>query len=258
MGNESPLSLLENGDAKAFRVNAAPAAVSISLGKQLQRKISLVFESLLAACGVPNANRIVGGTQVRSNKYPWIAQMIRSSFLFCGGTLINDRYVLTAAHCVYDMDMSAVSVRLLQLDRSSQHQGINRAVAFAHAHAGYDPVRLVNDIALLRLDHPVPLVQSMRPVCLPSSPLQQFDFQRAIVAGWGLSHEGGTTSSVLQETIVPIITNAQCRATSYKSMIVDTMLCAGYVETGGQDACQVGVQLTVACIFHLCHIPSFM
>lgn len=199
--------------------------------------------SLLAACGVPNANRIVGGIQVRTNKYPWIAQIIRGSFLFCGGTLINDRYVLTAAHCVHEMDMSGVSVRLLQLDRSSTHTGITRAVAFAHAHAGYDPVRLVHDIALLRLDQPVPLVQSMRPVCLPSSRTQPFDYQKAIVAGWGLSTEGGSTSSVLQETVVPIITNAQCRATSYKSMIVDTMLCAGYVQTGGQDACQVGDQM---------------
>lgn len=199
------------------------------------------FHPNFVACGVPNANRIVGGVQVRTNKYPWIAQIIRGAFLFCGGTLINDRYVLTAAHCVHEMDMTGVAVRLLQLDRSSTHVGIMRAVAFAHAHAGYDPVSLVHDIALLRLDQPVPLVQSMRPVCLPSSRTQQFDYQKAIVAGWGLSTEGGSTSSVLQETIVPIITNAQCRATSYKSMIVDTMLCAGYVQTGGKDACQVGV-----------------
>ncbi|KAL7731622.1 hypothetical protein ACLKA6_007975 [Drosophila palustris] len=236
--NETPLSPFDSSDAKAFRVNRCASCT----------------------CGVPNANRIVGGTQVRSNKYPWIAQMIRSSFLFCGGTLINDRYVLTAAHCVHDMDMSSVSVRLLQLDRSSQHLGITRAVAFAHAHAGYDPVRLVNDIALLRLDQPVPLVKSMRPVCLPSSPLQQFDFQKAIVAGWGLSHEGGSTSSVLQETTVPIITNAQCRATSYKSMIVDTMLCAGYVQTGGQDACQGdsgGPLIVPDRIFRLAGVVSF-
>ncbi|KAH8405053.1 hypothetical protein KR222_007008, partial [Zaprionus bogoriensis] len=237
--NASPLeSPFENGDAKAFRVNRCASCT----------------------CGVPNANRIVGGVQVRTNKYPWIAQMIRGSFLFCGGTLINDRYVLTAAHCVHEMDMSAVSVRLLQLDRSSTHTGITRAVAFAHAHAGYDPVRLVHDIALLRLDQPVPLVQSMRPVCLPSSRLQQFDYQKAIVAGWGLSHEGGSTSSVLQETIVPIITNAQCRATSYKSMIVDTMLCAGYVQTGGQDACQGdsgGPLIVPDRIFRLAGVVSF-
>ncbi|XP_068150079.1 trypsin-1 [Drosophila tropicalis] len=225
LGNETPLDStivassppLEGvGDAKAFRVNRCASCT----------------------CGVPNVNRIVGGTQVRTNKYPWIAQIIRGTFLFCGGTLINDRYVLTAAHCVHGMDMNGVSVRLLQLDRSSTHLGITRAVAFANAHAGYNPVTLVHDIALLRLAQPVALVDVMRPICLPSNFLQNFDFQKAIVAGWGLSQEGGSTSSVLQETTVPIITNAQCRATSYRSMIVDTMLCAGYVRSGGRDACQ--------------------
>ncbi|TDG44101.1 hypothetical protein AWZ03_009476 [Drosophila navojoa] len=211
-------------------------------------------------CGVPNADRIVGGTQVRTNKYPWIAQMLRGAELFCGGTLINDRYVLTAAHCVHEMDMSGVSVRLLQLDRSSTHLGITRAVAFAHAHLGYDPVSLVHDIALLRLDAPVPLMKRMRPVCLPTNRFQSFDYQKAIVAGWGLSDEGGVTSSVLQETTVPIITNAQCRATSYKTMIVDTMLCAGYVQTGGRDACQGdsgGPLIVPDRIFRLAGVVSF-
>ncbi|XP_039484790.1 trypsin-1 [Drosophila santomea] len=229
---------LEGGGAKAFRVNRCASCT----------------------CGVPNVNRIVGGTRVRTNKYPWIAQIIRGTFLFCGGTLINDRYVLTAAHCVHGMDMRGVSVRLLQLDRSSTHLGVTRSVAFAHAHVGYDPVSLVHDIALLRLDQPIPLVDTMRPACLPSNWLQNFDFQKAIVAGWGLSQEGGSTSSVLQEVVVPIITNAQCRATSYKTMIVDSMLCAGYVKTGGRDACQGdsgGPLIVRDRIFRLAGVVSF-
>ncbi|XP_037952666.1 trypsin-1 [Teleopsis dalmanni] len=189
-------------------------------------------------CGVPNVNRIVGGARVRTNKYPWIAQLIRDSFLFCGGTLINDRYVLTAAHCLYNMDTSSISVRLLQLDRSSTDLGIMRKVIYTIIHAQYNPITLVHDIALLKLNAPVVLAEDMRPVCLPSSANQNFDFKQSIVAGWGLTKEGGLTSSVLREVKVPIITNAQCRATSYKSMIVDTMLCAGLVKDGGKDACQ--------------------
>ncbi|XP_017022925.1 trypsin-1 [Drosophila kikkawai] len=233
-----PFAPLEGGGAKAFRVNRCASCT----------------------CGVPNVNRIVGGSQVRTNKYPWIAQIIRGTFLFCGGTLINDRYVLTAAHCVHGMDMRGVSVRLLQLDRSSTHLGITRSVAFAHAHVGYDPVSLIHDIALLRLDQPIPLVDPIRPACLPTNWLQNFDFQKAIVAGWGLSQEGGSTSSVLQEVVVPIITNAQCRATSYKSMIVDTMMCAGYVQTGGKDACQGdsgGPLIVRDRIFRLAGVVSF-
>ncbi|XP_030385919.1 trypsin-1 [Scaptodrosophila lebanonensis] len=227
-----------DGDAKAFHVNRCASCT----------------------CGVPNVNRIVGGTQVRTNKYPWIAQMIRGTLLFCGGTLINDRYVLTAAHCTDGMDMSRVFVRLLQLDRSHTHLGVTRSVAFAHQHADYNRVSLVHDIALLRLSQPVPLFNDMRPVCLPSSYYQQFDFRPAVVAGWGLTRESGSTSSVLQEVTVPIITNAQCRATSYSTMIVDTMLCAGFVKEGGKDACQGdsgGPLIVRDRIFRLAGVVSF-
>lgn len=83
-----------------------------------------------ADCGTPNVNRIVGGTQVRQNKYPWTAQLVRGRYfprLFCGGSLINDRYVLTAAHCVKN-NRDQITIRLLQLDRSSRDPGITRQV----------------------------------------------------------------------------------------------------------------------------------
>lgn len=229
---------------------------------------SLSFSSLLPsalytrrpACGVPNVNRIVGGTVVRINKYPWTAQLITNGFLFCGGALINDRYVLTAAHCVLGQKASSLSVRLLQLNRSSKNSGIMRSVASLNVHKKYNTDTLVNDIALIKLNKPIALKDPIRPVCLPSLRRQNFDFKevclklflpfflskfvyffqiQGIVAGWGLTTQDGSVSSVLLEVTVPIITNTQCRATSYKSMIVSTMLCAGLVEKGGKDACQV-------------------
>lgn len=164
--------------------------------------------------------------------------MLRDSFQFCGATLINDRYALTAAHCVYGMDIKGISVRLLQLNINSASEGILRNVAFATMHPLYNPTILENDIALLRLDQPVPLLDPIRPVCLPTNSIQNFDFKKAIVAGWGLTRDDGDQSTYLQEVVVPVLTNSQCRATSYKSMILETMLCAGYLE-GGKDACQV-------------------
>lgn len=86
---------------------------------------------LFLVCGTPNVNRIVGGSQVRQNKYPWIAQLVKGKHyprLFCGGALINDRYVLTAAHCVHN-NRDQIMIRLLQLDRSSRDPGIVRKVS---------------------------------------------------------------------------------------------------------------------------------
>ncbi|XP_058975884.1 trypsin-1-like [Musca domestica] len=190
-------------------------------------------------CGAPNGNRIVGGTQVRQNKYPWTAQLLKGRHylrLFCGGSLINDRYVLTAAHCVHG-NRDQITIRLLQLDRSSRDPGITRKVARTIVHPQYNPNTIANDVALLKLESPVPFNDKIRPVCLPDAN-QNFDGKNAVVAGWGLLKEGGQTSNYLQEATVPIISNQECRRTRYKNKIQDVMLCAGLVKSGGKDACQ--------------------
>uniref|UniRef100_A0A1B0AD05 Peptidase S1 domain-containing protein n=1 Tax=Glossina pallidipes TaxID=7398 RepID=A0A1B0AD05_GLOPL len=187
------------------------------------------------ACGIPNVNRIVGGDKVRTNKYPWTAQVLRDLFQFCAGTLINDRYVLTAAHCI--TSKKSISIRLLQLDKNSREEGVLRRISSVHVHRGFSHATLQNDIALLKLETPLLFKKQLRPACLPTSAEQNFDFRQGIVAGWGLNSEDGLPSSYLQEVSVPIITNSQCRATTYRDMIVETMLCAGYPK-GGKDACQ--------------------
>lgn len=61
------------------------------------------------------------------------------------------------------------------------------------------------------------------------------------VTGWGAIKESGSTSSTLQEVMVPIMTNAACRATKYPARkITENMMCAGYTE-GGKDSCQVSI-----------------
>ncbi|XP_011180303.1 trypsin-1 [Zeugodacus cucurbitae] len=212
------------------------------------------------SCGVPNVNRIVGGSVVRINKYPWTAQLLMNGFLFCGGALINDRYIATAAHCVMGQRASSISVRLLQLNRASKSTGFSRNAVELIMHQKYNTNTLVNDIALIKLNKPIPLKDPIRPVCLPTLRRQNYDFKEGIVAGWGLTTQDGSVSSVLREVTVPIITNAQCRATSYKSMIVSTMLCAGLVEKGGKDACQGdsgGPLIVRDRIFQLAGVVSF-
>lgn len=60
-----------------------------------------------------------------------------------------------------------------------------------------------------------------------------------IVTGWGAVNESGPISNTLQEVMVPILSNAECRATNYPSRrITDNMICAGYAE-GSKDSCQV-------------------
>lgn len=58
--------------------------------------------SLFTACGLTNKhNRIVGGVETRVTQYPWVVLLMYRKQFYCGGTVINSRYVLTASHCIY-------------------------------------------------------------------------------------------------------------------------------------------------------------
>lgn len=78
----------------------------------------------------------------------------------------------------------------------------------------------------------------MKPVCLPERG-STFTGKNATVTGWGAIEESGPLSSTLQEVLVPIMSNNECRTTKYPpKRITDNMLCAGYID-GGKDSCQV-------------------
>lgn len=191
-------------------------------------------------CGVLNKkNRIVGGQETEVNQYPWMALLLYSGRFYCGATLINDRYVLTAAHCVNGFNADRISVRLLEHDRNTgaEAQSFDRKVLRVVKHAGYSSATYNNDIALLRLESAVDFGATLRPVCLPTMG-KSFTGSDGIVTGWGATQEHGDIATNLQEVHVPIMSNRDCRQTGYgASRITDNMLCAG-VKEGGRDSCQ--------------------
>lgn len=74
---------------------------------------------LWLGCGIVNKkNRIVGGQETEVNQYPWMALLTYGNRFYCGATLINDRYVMTAAHCVSGFNKDRIGVTLLEHDRS--------------------------------------------------------------------------------------------------------------------------------------------
>ncbi|XP_037795682.1 CUB and peptidase domain-containing protein 2-like [Penaeus monodon] len=113
-------------------------------------------------CGVPNrSTRIVGGVVTEMNEYPWLVGLSQSNDNsnqpFCGGSVYNDLWVVTAAHCVDGSSPSSIEVLYNMWDWTSTATLIKRTVAQIIMHPQYNNATINNDIALIRVSSPVNL-----------------------------------------------------------------------------------------------------
>ncbi|KAL6422449.1 hypothetical protein ACFW04_010628 [Cataglyphis niger] len=189
-------------------------------------------------CGLLNQeNRIVGGRPTLPYRYPWIARLVYDGRFHCGASLLNNDYVITAAHCVRRFMWFMIKVTFGEHDRCLEKPTETRYVVRVMT-GDFSFLNFDNDIALLRLNERVPLSDTIRPICLPSLLDNEYIGINAIASGWGTLKEDGKPSCLLQEVEVPVMSLQECRNTSYSPrMISDNMLCAGYLE-GKKDSCQ--------------------
>ncbi|XP_012272269.1 proclotting enzyme [Orussus abietinus] len=196
-------------------------------------------------CGAKNGNqdqeRIVGGQSADPGEWPWIAALFNAGRQFCGGSLIDDRHILSAAHCVAHMnswDVARLTVRLgdYNIKISNEVRHIERRVKRVVRHRGFDSRTLYNDVAILTLDQPVPFTEQIRPICLPTGS-QLYQGKTATVIGWGSLRESGPQPAILQEVSIPVWSNNECKAkygAAAPGGIVDSFLCAG---RAAKDSC---------------------
>nr|XP_026485598.1 transmembrane protease serine 9-like [Vanessa tameamea] len=191
-------------------------------------------------CGERNeASRIVGGVETAVNEFPWVARLTYFNKFYCGGMLINDRYVLTAAHCVKGLMWFMIKVTLGEHNRCNEtHRPETRFVVNVVAH-NFTYLTFRDDIAVLKLNEKVQISDTIKPVCLPRSDDNQYEGVKAIAVGWGSVGEQKNHSCNLLDVELPVLSNKECRNTKYESaMIADDMLCAGYPKEGKRDTCQ--------------------
>ncbi|MBW9264255.1 MAG: trypsin-like serine protease [Candidatus Thiodiazotropha sp. (ex. Lucinisca nassula)] len=183
-------------------------------------------------------HRIIGGKPAQADTFPWMTALINKTDneQFCGGSLIAERWMLTAAHCVESESAGDIQAYIGGTSLTDRSNGEVHDISYIHIHSEYGGD---HDIALLQLATP----SSKRPINTASI---QFDDGLAdgtnlLVTGWGLTtkDEDATGSLKLLQADVPLRNHGQC-ITNYLSTdeitITDNMVCAGSTD-GTRDSC---------------------
>jgi len=190
--------------------------------------------------------RIVGGTQSGIGEFPWQAALMRGQGqLFCGGTLVNARWVVTANHCV----PNGLINKLFKLFTFGLLGGTtvtlgDHDVTKPDGETTYKVVKIINyptgntdDIALLKLDREVTFSDKIKPACLPFNyATENFEGKSVWITGWGSTSTVYASSipAKLRKVFVDIVRNKKCAQVYGDDTIKPGHICLG---NPGKSAC---------------------
>lgn len=198
--------------------------------------------SLCKDDGCRNA-RIVGGEITEQNSRPYqVALYARVGTIgelgFCGGALIHQEWVLTAAHCCFHNGEEVNHVQAILGAHSlyDRYEHGRRIVNVAELviHPDWDPSTFNNDMALLRLANTIQLTDTIDTVRLPYRSISSFNFAGAgaVASGWGIAAEGVTfVAPTLRQKLMTVITDTLCNM-SYFNQLSENTICAFYGSAG--------------------------
>ena len=182
-------------------------------------------------------SRIINGSLTQAGSYPWMVSLQTTDGQhFCGGSLISDQWVMTAAHCVEDTQASSVNAVVGEYNLIDNNDGgEKRQISKILIHPKRNANNNDYDIALLKLSSSVTGTSISK---VTSSIMREIALgTKFTVMGWGnMSTSAESYPEKLYEVQVPLVSNAKCNK-SYNNEITNNMLCAGFPE-GGKDSCQ--------------------
>jgi trypsin len=191
-------------------------------------------------------NKIVGGCVATPFSWPWQIGFYESQFgslsLICGGSVIDENYIMTAGHCVYGSENqpNKFKIRAGIQDRHSTSEPGEQQIQVEQIflHPNFSMSTISWDISILKLATPLIYKSHISPVCVPKSDAGVFvEGKDSWVTGWGTLHSGdfGLPSN-LRQVRVPFLNMSHCDQEYGASSINDAcMFCAGRT---GEDSCQ--------------------
>ncbi len=188
---------------------------------------------------------IIGGQPAEPAEYPYAVSLRYAANVeglddtsgvgrhFCGGSIIDARWVLTAAHCVDFMegeeDLYAVGAHGNDLNQLTDYP-----IERVYVHPNWNPETFDYDFALLQLSDEAEGGIEMVGAAAGAPQVGE----EAIVVGWGIGDDG-QIQQYLREVTVEVVSVEDCNdADSYQGQITESMICLGVPDQGGRDSCQ--------------------
>lgn len=202
----------------------------------------LAVEDIIKQEAIEYQPKILGGIESKNGDWPWIAALLNTherdmyQAQFCSGVLIDNTWVLTAAHCVNGMSSNEIEVAVGVFDLTN-FSGNRVSVRNIRIHPQYNTVNDNNDIALLQLNQPsngqtIPLFTGESIENIPPSLLGKM----LTALGWGMADDSSYWyyPEKLRQVDLPVVADNYCNEI-YPSPLIASQICAGYYE--GKDVC---------------------
>ncbi|XP_044742258.1 trypsin-1-like [Chrysoperla carnea] len=181
--------------------------------------------------------RIVGGKNVTIEEVPYQVALKVGGSPWCGGTIISDIFILTAAHCSKGVSERSLSVHAGSTFPHTYENGNVHRVKRIYVHEKYSSSTLDFDVAILELETPLQFSNTIKSLSLPGKDEFLEENETVLISGWGTLEEGGQLATVLQAVEIPVVNQNVCQQLYSNFLdVTPRMLCAGYIE-GGKDHC---------------------
>ncbi|XP_017061292.1 venom serine protease [Drosophila ficusphila] len=198
-------------------------------------------------CGWSYPNRIANGVEAGKHEFPsmvGIRDLASNLPIFCGGTIVSDRFILTAAHCTARQPVARLLLALVgEHDLSTGSESIyatEHRIQSIINHPGYRETASgnINDIALLQTVTSMEWNRGVAPICLPIREAESpFNYLNVDIAGWGTLGFAASKSNTLQKATLLTMENNACRERLNSSLSASQM-CTYDSRGRGQDSCQ--------------------
>ncbi|KAK3919837.1 Vitellin-degrading protease [Frankliniella fusca] len=182
--------------------------------------------------------QIVGGMAADIKEFGHQVSWLRAGRHMCGGSIISPEYIISAAHCCVELNLTISEIVAGSTIIPNRGRGQVVQIAEVHAHPDFEPLSYSNDIAVLKVAPPFKFDETVRPIAVMDTNITLHTGDPVYVTGWGkLSEFSSTAASILQKVKVQMKDFETCkqRYGEIPMVLTDTTFCAA---ADGKDACQ--------------------